>query len=79
MVFVFPKLEVKRAVRNSARAGRYCLSQKQDAASHLIGGIISLHKAVVSQPLLSMEDGGASASHRCPSKDDRFLPAPKPA
>lgn len=79
MVFFFPKLEVKRAVRNSARAGRYCLSQKQDAANHLIGGIISLHKAVVSQPLLSVEGGGASASPRCPSKDALCLPAPEPA
>lgn len=78
MVFFFPKLEVKRAVRNSARAGRYCLSQKQDAASHLIGGIISLHKAVVSQSLLNMEDGGISASHRRPPKDALCLPAPEP-
>lgn len=78
MVFFFPKLEVKRAVRNSARAGRYCLSEKQDAANHLIGGIISLHKAVVSQPLLSVEGGGASVFHRCPSKHALCLPAPEP-
>lgn len=56
MVFFFPKLEVKRAVRSSARAGRYCLSQKQDAANHLIGGIVSLHKAADPQPLLSVEE-----------------------
>lgn len=79
MVFFFPKLEVKRAVRNSARAGRYCLSEKQEDANHLIGGIISLHKAVASQPLLSMEGRGASASHRCPSKDVLCAPAPEPA
>lgn len=78
MVFFFPKLEVKRAVRNSARAERNCLSQKQDAANHLIGGIISLHKAVVSQSLLSMEDGGASASHRCPLKMHFVSQLPSP-
>lgn len=79
MVFFFPKLEVKHAVWNSARAGRYCLSQKQDAANHLSGSIVSLHKAIVSQPLLSVEGGGASAFPRCPSRDVLCLPAPEPA
>lgn len=79
MVFFFPKLEVKRAVRNSARSGRYCLSQKQDAANHLLGCIVSLHKAVVSRPLLSVEGRGASACHRCPSKGTLGDPAPEPA